>query len=83
VTQSDERAQHLFVVRIWYESGETSLGSWRGSVEHVPSGQRLYFASFSDLNDFIVFRSSATLTERQNPRADESDQSVSNEMIEE
>ena len=88
MAQSGERAQHLFVVRIWYESGETPCGEWRGLVEHVSSGQRLYFISFSDLNDFIVFRSSAALAERHNgtqppAHTDKRDLTVSNETIEE
>jgi hypothetical protein len=48
--------QHLFVVRIWQEPGHTALAQWRGSVEHIPSGQRLYFSSLRDLNDFIFLR---------------------------
>lgn len=47
---------HLFIVRIWYESPQLARPPWRGSVEHVPSGQRLYFASLGDLNDFITLR---------------------------
>jgi hypothetical protein len=53
---TSEPTQDLFIVRI------TQLGSlaaptvWRGSVRHVPSGLRLYFASFKDLDDFIALR---------------------------
>jgi hypothetical protein len=49
-------APHLFVVRIWYEPSRRAGKQWRGSVEHVPSGQRLYFASLGDLTDFITLR---------------------------
>jgi len=48
--------QHLFIVRIWIEAGQSALSQWRGSVEHVPSGQRLYFVSLGDLNDFMLGR---------------------------
>lgn len=44
--------QHLFIVRIWFERADT----WRGQVEHIPSGQKLYFTSLDDLNDFINLR---------------------------
>jgi hypothetical protein len=47
------RAEHLFIVRMWQEPSQTVTTHWRGYVEHVPSGQRLYFTSLTDLNDFI------------------------------
>ncbi len=48
------RVQHLFIVRIWHElDQEGQATQWRGSIEHVPSGQRLYFTSLRDLCDFI------------------------------
>jgi len=51
-----ERSEHLFVVRVWQEPEQVQSSGWRGSIEHVPSGQRLYFVSFNDLNDFIRLR---------------------------
>jgi len=48
------RPCHLFVVRIWLEPGRTPAeGQWRGSVEHVPSGERRYFAALEDLARFV------------------------------
>jgi hypothetical protein len=41
---------------MWLEPSQVADPSWRGSVEHVPSGQRLYFTSLADLNDFIHWR---------------------------
>jgi hypothetical protein len=52
---SDSRNQSLFIVRIWKESGRDKE-AWRGSVEHIATGQRLYFTSLNDLNDFIQFK---------------------------
>ncbi len=50
-------SEHLFVVRIWQEPGQRNAASiWRGSVQHVTSGQRLYFASLRDMNDFITLK---------------------------
>jgi len=46
----------LFIVRIWKESEQAKTQRWRGSAEHVPSGQRFYFSSLADLNDFISLR---------------------------
>jgi hypothetical protein len=47
---------HLFIVRLWREAAEPAAWPWRGSVEHVPSGQRLHFVALADLNDFITWR---------------------------
>jgi hypothetical protein len=49
-----DRPQHLFIVRLWSENKPP--GPWRGSVEHVPTGQKLYFTSLGDMNDFITLR---------------------------
>jgi hypothetical protein len=50
-----ERPEHLFVVRLWQEpSLVTPPGQWRGSAEHVPSGQRGYFITLEELNQFIL-----------------------------
>lgn len=56
MSPSIERPEHLFIVRVWQEPDQVQSGRWRGSIEHVPSGQRMYFASFNDLNDFIRLR---------------------------
>ncbi|NOZ06226.1 MAG: hypothetical protein GXP41_07740 [Chloroflexi bacterium] len=51
------RQGHLFIVRIWEEADRKNATSgWRGSVQHVPSGQQLYFASLRDMNDFITLK---------------------------
>lgn len=43
-----------FIVRIWRESNDFGGGSseWRGSIEHVGSGQRAFFR---DLNAIALF----------------------------
>ena len=48
--------QHLFVVRLWSEPVEKPRISLRGSVEYVPTGQKLYFTSLDDLSDFIALK---------------------------
>lgn len=46
--------RHLFVVRIWREDSQVGPGGqWRGSVEHVPSGQRIHFVSPDALTEFV------------------------------
>ncbi|GAC1354110.1 MAG: hypothetical protein NVSMB42_11460 [Herpetosiphon sp.] len=54
VPPGGQRTEQLFIVRIWQEFSQIRSGHWRGSVEHVPSGQRRYFASLDDLNAFIL-----------------------------
>jgi hypothetical protein len=62
LSEASDRPHHLFIVRLWRESGHPSPGQWRGSVEHVPSGRRLYFVSLSDLADFITLRLDADIS---------------------
>ncbi len=59
-----QRLEHLFIVRIWQEASPARNGPWRGSVEHVPSSQRFYFASLDDLADFIALRVSSNPQEQ-------------------
>lgn len=56
MSESGERSQHLFLVRIWQEPSSSASVGWRGLVEHVPSQQRMYFKSLRDLDDFILLR---------------------------
>jgi hypothetical protein len=55
-TSSSQRIEHLFIVRVWQESTPIAAPRWRGSIEHVPSAQRVYFESLQDLTDFIALR---------------------------
>lgn len=48
--------QYVFVVRIWQETHSAQRPAWRGMVEHVPDGQRIYFTSLNDLSDFIALQ---------------------------
>jgi hypothetical protein len=54
--KTTSRPQHIFVVRLWSECENCSEAQWRGSVEHVPTGKKLYFTSLGDLNDFITLK---------------------------
>jgi hypothetical protein len=40
-----------FIVRIWLEEAAKESGGpgWRGSVTHVPSGEKCYFDAFAHL----------------------------------
>ncbi|UJW81642.1 hypothetical protein [Hydrogenophaga sp. SL48] len=45
----------VFIVRIWCERGDQPSRDpeWRGSVEHVKSGQRAYFRQLDAVLDFM------------------------------
>ncbi len=46
--------RHSFIVRVWREgSADQSGGPWRGSVQHVASGQHIHFSSFEALQHFL------------------------------
>jgi hypothetical protein len=49
------RQKASFLVSFWLEpGGETSRdGGWRGSVEHLSTGQRLYFNQIANLIGFL------------------------------
>ncbi len=54
--KSQDRTEHLFVVRVWRETVGASSEKWRGSIEHVSTKQRLFFTSLADVHDFIAAR---------------------------
>ncbi|QSX77002.1 hypothetical protein [Agrilutibacter solisilvae] len=45
----------VFIVRIWCErgDGESAASEWRGSVEHVDSGQRVFFRHLDAVQEFM------------------------------
>ena len=47
---------HSFVLRCWREPRELKEAAsvWRGEVEHVPTGKRLYFKNFEELKGFLA-----------------------------
>lgn len=44
-----------FIVRIWSERGDSTGAAteWRGSVEHVQSGQRAFFRHLESIIEFM------------------------------
>ncbi|MBE2200781.1 MAG: hypothetical protein IAE79_19370 [Anaerolinea sp.] len=65
--ETTTHSQFLFIVRIWLVE-EGRGGAWRGSVEQVPAGQKLYFTSLGDLNDFIALHLSDSVTTPTAPK---------------
>jgi hypothetical protein len=45
----------VFIVRVWCERGDadSALSEWRGSVEHVQSGQRTFFRYLEAIIEFM------------------------------
>jgi hypothetical protein len=46
----------VFLVRTWFERSGSSAGAWRGSITHIATGTRWYFAELNELSDFIRAR---------------------------
>jgi hypothetical protein len=51
ILESFEEDTQVFIVRFWRESRELEGAHpiWRGSVEHMPSGQRIYVKNFKEV----------------------------------
>jgi len=47
---------HAFIVRVWRESRELAgvPAPWRGSVEHVPEGERRYLRDANEIVGFVL-----------------------------
>jgi hypothetical protein len=45
----------VFIVRVWCERGnaDSAVSEWRGSVEHVQSGQRTFFRHLEAIIEFM------------------------------
>jgi hypothetical protein len=71
MNENPARSQHLFVVRMWSETHGDNLTQWRGSVQHIFSGQRFYFTSMHDLNDFISLHLTAPIEHHPIPNRKE------------
>ena len=65
-----ERREHRFVVHVWFESAGHAEGQWRGEIDHVGHGRRLYFSSLGDLIDFIKIRLGEPAVTSENGRAE-------------
>ena len=58
---SDQRSQHLFIVRMWLEPDDVAdTPQWRGSVRDSLTQQQLYFTQLGDLLDFIAAKTTST-----------------------
>jgi hypothetical protein len=51
-----EQNTHVFVVRIWSEAREVegAAPTWRGVIEHIPSGERRYVQNLDDITIFMA-----------------------------
>ena len=51
----DPRYLHAFVVKLWLERREIAGArpEWRGRIDHVQSGKRVYFRDIAEIMRFI------------------------------
>ncbi len=61
---AENRVNHLFIIRIWQEVGETAVSEWRGTIEHIPTQKRMSITGLTDLNDFISWRLAGAVDEQ-------------------
>jgi hypothetical protein len=54
--RSLDESIHSFIVRVWLEPREIegAKPKWRGSIEHVNSGEQRYLKSLEEVTDFIA-----------------------------
>ena len=66
VSDTAQRTQHFFVVRLWLEpDAVAATPQWRGSVEHSLTRQRHHFSDPADLLTFILARIGSGATDDQ------------------
>lgn len=51
-----ERSERVLILRVWHEPDVSGLGSWRGSLQDITSGERSTFANVRDLADIVSLR---------------------------
>ena len=49
------REERIFLVRMWQER-QAPLDAWRGSVQEIGTGRRLYVTAPGEVADFIAVR---------------------------
>lgn len=63
----DQRVEHVFLVRMWLERGGGEA-QWRGSVQHVGSGRRMFVGSPGEVGDFISLQLPLKMVKAEGPR---------------
>jgi hypothetical protein len=48
--EQESKGAATFIVRMWEEEGKL----WRGQIEHVQSGERIYFQEPAKIIEFIM-----------------------------
>ena len=77
--EMDPRYIHRFIVRLRLELREIegASGEWRGHIDHIEGGERLYFRDFDEIIRFI--QGFLRKTERLAPSAAEKESAPSDE----
>jgi hypothetical protein len=58
----DNVHEKVFIVRMW-PAHVADRQKWRGSVQHVSSGRKLYVSGLADIVEFITAELSASRTD--------------------
>ncbi len=60
---ASQRDERVFLVRMWLEPGSARGNAWRGSIQDVRNGRKLFVTAPGEIADFIAVR----LTEADAP----------------
>jgi hypothetical protein len=55
--------EQVFLVRMWPVQSSANKHAWRGSVQHVASGRKLYLSGLADLVEFVTTELSGSAAE--------------------
>jgi len=55
-------SSHLFLVRIWAQPDLRGLPTWRGKLQHIPSGEAHSFEDWTSLVVFLLLLSGGART---------------------
>ena len=63
----EERASSAFLIRVWRERREIPEDSpiWRGSIDDVDGGGRVYFMTLPELVDYVCSRAGMSAAPRR------------------
>ena len=59
---------HLFLVRIWAQPDLHGLLTWRGKLQHIPTGEAHYFEDWTSLVVFLLLLSGGAGTAAGEPQ---------------
>jgi hypothetical protein len=57
---NSDRAERVFLVRLWREADSGASRAWRGSVQDVSLGPKRYITAPQEITEFVTLRLAVT-----------------------